>query len=237
MAGPDAVVLDLDGVLVDSEERWDEARRELVADRGGTWTEEATHAMLGMSSKEWSAYVRDELGVDDGAATRSPTRSSRGWSRATGASCRCCPARSRRSAAARRAVAARARVVVERAGHRARARARRGSTRSSARGSPARRSRAASPRPTSTSRPRGGSASTPARCVAVEDSSNGHALGARRRDGRRRGADARLPARARRARARRGGRSTGIADVTPEVVAAAFAAHAGGARRVGLSAS
>jgi HAD superfamily hydrolase (TIGR01509 family) len=63
-AGPDAVVLDLDGVLVDSEERWDEARRELVAERGGTWKEDATHAMLGMSSREWSAYVRDELGVD-----------------------------------------------------------------------------------------------------------------------------------------------------------------------------
>jgi HAD superfamily hydrolase (TIGR01509 family) len=63
-AGPDAVVLDLDGVLVDSEERWDEARRELVAERGGEWKEGATHAMLGMSSPEWSAYVRDELGVD-----------------------------------------------------------------------------------------------------------------------------------------------------------------------------
>ena len=68
MAGPDAVVLDLDGVLVDSEERWDGARRELVADRGGTWTEDATHAMLGMSSTEWSAYVRDELGVPMTAA-------------------------------------------------------------------------------------------------------------------------------------------------------------------------
>jgi HAD superfamily hydrolase (TIGR01509 family) len=64
MPGPDAVVLDLDGVLVDSEERWDAARRELVAERGGTWKDEATHAMLGMSSPEWSAYVRDELGVD-----------------------------------------------------------------------------------------------------------------------------------------------------------------------------
>jgi HAD superfamily hydrolase (TIGR01509 family) len=61
---PDAVVLDLDGVLVDSEERWDEARRELVAERGGRWKDDATHAMLGMSSPEWSAYVRDELGVD-----------------------------------------------------------------------------------------------------------------------------------------------------------------------------
>jgi len=62
--GPDAVVLDLDGVLVDSEERWDEARRELVAERGGTWKDGATEAMLGMSAPEWSAYVRDELGVD-----------------------------------------------------------------------------------------------------------------------------------------------------------------------------
>jgi HAD superfamily hydrolase (TIGR01509 family) len=63
-SGPAAVVLDLDGVLVDSEERWDEARRALVADEGGTWKDDATHAMLGMSSKEWSVYVRDELGVD-----------------------------------------------------------------------------------------------------------------------------------------------------------------------------
>jgi HAD superfamily hydrolase (TIGR01509 family) len=62
--GPDAVVLDLDGVLVDSEERWDAARRELVAEWGGTWKDDATRAMLGMSSPEWSAYVRDELGVD-----------------------------------------------------------------------------------------------------------------------------------------------------------------------------
>ena len=63
-AGPESVVLDLDGVLVDSEERWDEARRELVAERGGAWKDDATHAMLGMSSPEWSAYVHDELGVD-----------------------------------------------------------------------------------------------------------------------------------------------------------------------------
>jgi HAD superfamily hydrolase (TIGR01509 family) len=64
MAGPDAVVLDLDGVLVDSEEVWDAARRALVAERGGRWKEGATEAMLGMSAPEWSRYVRDELGVD-----------------------------------------------------------------------------------------------------------------------------------------------------------------------------
>ena len=58
-----AVVFDLDGVLVDSEEAWDEARRVLVARRGGTWREGATRAMLGMSAPEWSRYVVEELGV------------------------------------------------------------------------------------------------------------------------------------------------------------------------------
>jgi HAD superfamily hydrolase (TIGR01509 family) len=60
---PAAVIFDLDGVLVDSESAWDQARRELVDEVGGTWKPEATRAMLGMSSPEWSRYVRDELGV------------------------------------------------------------------------------------------------------------------------------------------------------------------------------
>lgn len=58
-----AVVFDMDGVLVDSEHVWDAARRELVAETGGRWTDDATTAMLGMSSNEWPVYVRDELGV------------------------------------------------------------------------------------------------------------------------------------------------------------------------------
>jgi beta-phosphoglucomutase-like phosphatase (HAD superfamily) len=60
---PDAVVFDLDGVIVDSESAWVEAKRELVDRAGGTWKPEATRAMLGMSSPEWSRYLRDELGV------------------------------------------------------------------------------------------------------------------------------------------------------------------------------
>jgi HAD superfamily hydrolase (TIGR01509 family) len=60
---PAAVIFDLDGVLVDSEAAWDQARRDLVDQVGGTWTPEATKAMMGMSSGEWSRYVRDELGV------------------------------------------------------------------------------------------------------------------------------------------------------------------------------
>jgi HAD superfamily hydrolase (TIGR01509 family) len=60
----DAVIFDLDGVLIDSESVWDEARREVVADNGGRWTDSATRAMQGMSSPEWSRYLHDELGVD-----------------------------------------------------------------------------------------------------------------------------------------------------------------------------
>lgn len=63
-----AVVFDLDGVLVDSEQVWDGARR-VVADRhGGTWTTEATGDMQGMSAPEWSRYMADRLGVGLDAA-------------------------------------------------------------------------------------------------------------------------------------------------------------------------
>ncbi len=58
-----AVIFDLDGVLVDSEERWTRAKEELVRESGGRWKPAATHAMLGMSSSEWSRYLRDELDV------------------------------------------------------------------------------------------------------------------------------------------------------------------------------
>lgn len=59
----EAVVFDLDGVLIDSESVWDAARRALVAETGGRWRDDATRAVLGMSAPEWSRYVRDELGV------------------------------------------------------------------------------------------------------------------------------------------------------------------------------
>jgi HAD superfamily hydrolase (TIGR01509 family) len=60
-----AIVFDLDGILVQSEELWDAARRELAQSHGIDWPEDATDAMMGMSSKEWSKYVHDEVGVPD----------------------------------------------------------------------------------------------------------------------------------------------------------------------------
>jgi HAD superfamily hydrolase (TIGR01509 family) len=61
----EAVVFDLDGVLLDSEQVWDEVREQLVKERGGRWHERAQAEMMGMSSVEWSRYMHDELGVPE----------------------------------------------------------------------------------------------------------------------------------------------------------------------------
>lgn len=59
----EAVVFDLDGVIVDSEQVWDEVREEYVRETGGTYTAHSAHDMMGMSSPEWSAYMAEELRV------------------------------------------------------------------------------------------------------------------------------------------------------------------------------
>jgi HAD superfamily hydrolase (TIGR01509 family) len=59
----EAVVFDLDGVLVDSEPVWEEVRREVVAAHGGHWAPDAQDRMMGMSTAEWSAYLVTDLGV------------------------------------------------------------------------------------------------------------------------------------------------------------------------------
>jgi HAD superfamily hydrolase (TIGR01509 family) len=59
----EAVVFDLDGLLLDTEQVWDEVREGLVRERGGRWHDRAQADMMGMSSKEWSRYLHDELGL------------------------------------------------------------------------------------------------------------------------------------------------------------------------------
>lgn len=59
----EAVIFDLDGVLIDSEQVWDEVRQKFARTHGGTWTPEATRAMQGMSTPEWGAYLVSEVGV------------------------------------------------------------------------------------------------------------------------------------------------------------------------------
>jgi HAD superfamily hydrolase (TIGR01509 family) len=59
----EAVLFDLDGVLIDSEQAWASAREQFVRERGGTWRGDAVREMMGMSSPEWSRYMHEELGV------------------------------------------------------------------------------------------------------------------------------------------------------------------------------
>ena len=61
----EAVVFDLDGVIVDSEHVWDAAREALARERGGHWHEQAQTDMMGMSSTEWSRYMHDVIGLKD----------------------------------------------------------------------------------------------------------------------------------------------------------------------------
>lgn len=61
----EAVVFDLDGVLLQSEEVWDAVREGYVRDRGGRYDAEVQRAMMGMSAPEWSAYLHTEAGVPD----------------------------------------------------------------------------------------------------------------------------------------------------------------------------
>jgi HAD superfamily hydrolase (TIGR01509 family) len=58
-----AVIFDLDGVLLESEQVWAAAKRQLTLALGGSWTPGAERDMLGMSSTEWSDYMREELGL------------------------------------------------------------------------------------------------------------------------------------------------------------------------------
>jgi HAD superfamily hydrolase (TIGR01509 family) len=59
----DAVVFDLDGVLVDTERLWDEVREALAREGGGRWSDRAQAEMMGMSSPEWSRYMHDVIGL------------------------------------------------------------------------------------------------------------------------------------------------------------------------------
>ncbi len=57
------MIFDLDGVLIDSEQVWDEVRQKFARTHGGTWTPEATRAMQGMSTPEWGSYLVSAVGV------------------------------------------------------------------------------------------------------------------------------------------------------------------------------
>ena len=59
----EAVVFDMDGVLIDSEPVWERVRRRFVADHGGRWADDTQDRLMGMSTAEWSAYLASDLGI------------------------------------------------------------------------------------------------------------------------------------------------------------------------------
>jgi HAD superfamily hydrolase (TIGR01509 family) len=52
-----------DGLLIETEQIWDEVREALARERGGRWSDSAQRDMMGMSSTEWSRYMHDEVGL------------------------------------------------------------------------------------------------------------------------------------------------------------------------------
>jgi beta-phosphoglucomutase-like phosphatase (HAD superfamily) len=65
----EAVIFDLDGVIVDSEIWWDEVRHAFAAERGRAWTEEDRRAVMGANSRQWSATMRERLALDESTET------------------------------------------------------------------------------------------------------------------------------------------------------------------------
>ena len=63
-APPAAVLFDLDGTLVDTEPYWIEAEYRLVAEHGGTWTEDDAYSLVGNDLIVSADHLRAVGGVD-----------------------------------------------------------------------------------------------------------------------------------------------------------------------------
>lgn len=60
----EAVLFDLDGVIVDSEPWWHAVRVEWAAARGRAWTEADSRACMGRNSRDWAVIMRERLDLD-----------------------------------------------------------------------------------------------------------------------------------------------------------------------------
>ena len=59
----EAVIFDMDGLLIDSEPVWDSVRRAMADEAGSTWTRADHQAVMGVSTEEWADHMIDRLGL------------------------------------------------------------------------------------------------------------------------------------------------------------------------------
>ncbi len=59
----EAIIFDMDGLLVDSEPYWDNARSIMAAESGVKWNEDDHKAVMGVSTPEWVNYMIERLGL------------------------------------------------------------------------------------------------------------------------------------------------------------------------------
>lgn len=61
----EAVIYDMDGVLVDSEVYWDKSRVEFARDRDKTWTDAHQRLAMGRSTVGWATVMQEQLRLDE----------------------------------------------------------------------------------------------------------------------------------------------------------------------------
>ena len=59
----EAVIFDMDGVLVDSEVYWDKSRVEFARDRNKVWTDDFQRLAMGRSTVGWARVMQDKLAL------------------------------------------------------------------------------------------------------------------------------------------------------------------------------